>query len=158
MHARTQVGGERTAARCRSPNFASRASEHLSLIRRRIQPNSTKRLLKRFGVVEHPTHVRHTTDIPLRDITVERCRALEHALHGRRQAHIPLGNIVIERLRARNISNMRLISAEQITQVRHARHVPVPDRPVWTLVTRRAESQAFFNGVHQLRFVRWGPP
>ena len=143
---------------CRSPDFAGRASKHFGSIRRRIQPNAAKHLIERFSVVEHPTHVRHTTDIPLRDITVERCRALEHAQHGRRQAHIPLGNIVIERLRARNIPNMRLISAEQITQVRQPGHVPVPDRPVWTLVARRAEFQAVFNGVHQLRFIRWGPP
>ena len=149
---------KRTAAHYHSPDFAGRSSKHLSFVPRRREPSTAKRLIESFRVVEHPTHVLHPADIPLRDITVERCRALEHAQHGRRQAHIPLGNIVIERLRARNIPNMRLISAEQITQVRQPGHVPVPDRPVWTLVARRAEFQAVFNGVHQLRFIRWGPP
>ncbi len=147
MHARTQVGGERTAARCRSPDFAKRASKHLRLTRRRREPSTAKRLLKSFRVVEHPTHVRYPTNIPLRDITVERFRALEHAQHGRRPAYIPLRDVAIERFRAGNISTMRLVSAEQITQVRHAGHVPVPDRTVRTLLALAAELQAFFNGV-----------
>ena len=115
------VGGRanRRTASGRIPDFAFRASKHLNVSRLQIRfrPSTTKRLLESSSVEEHIPHVRHPPDIPLRDITVERCRAPEHIVHGRDLADVPVGDIIIERDRI----------TERVGYVCHFPDIPLRD-------------------------------
>ena len=65
--------------------------------------------------MEHVCHVRHTADIPLADVTIERFHVTENPIH-----------------------------------VRHARHVPIPDRPTSACGTVLPLLDAFVNGGFEL--------
>ena len=46
-------------------------------------------LIERFGVVEHPAHIRDAADVPRTDVLIEHLGSVEHIVHVGDAAHVP---------------------------------------------------------------------